>query len=299
MSTKLSRTSNAETQGVPAQIGGANSTPSTAQRTCDQMMRPNCRSLEIRMRGVAGGCAVCSTPRRLRRAVVLIVLLMSLVLILLPAYADVASAQEQTGDESLVERMVANLNDYWEEQFRLLGYPYSPPKLMFLYDHELVFGLCGFAFTELGPGYCPYDGILYYPIDWVDPATGLRLEEYGESAMEMVVAHEMAHHAQIQMQKFGVVGVETTPGTRMELQGDCLAGAYANRGITDPGGIEAALTALGEAGGPGHGSSEQRVAAFELGYSSGELAQCLSLGDAGEPTTEGGDSGIMYRVGAN
>jgi predicted metalloprotease len=277
MSAKLSRMSDARTQGVPPQSGGANSSPSTALRTCDRMMRPSRRGLEIRMRGVAGGCAVCPTPRRLRRALVMSALLMCVVLILLPAYADVASAQEQTGGESLVEPMVANLNDYWEEQFRLLGYPYSPPKLIFLYDHELVFGLCGLAFTGLGPAYCPYDGTLYYPIDWVDPATGLRLEEYGEAAVEMVVAHEMAHHAQMQMQKFGVVGAETTPGTRMELQGDCLAGAYANRGITDPGGIEAALTALGEAGGPGHGSSEQRVAAFELGYSSGELAQCLSL----------------------
>jgi GT2 family glycosyltransferase len=59
------------------------------------------------------------------------------------------------------------------------GYPYSPPQLVFLYDDELVLGPCGPAFTGLGPGYCPYDGTLYYPIDWVDPATGLRLEEYG------------------------------------------------------------------------------------------------------------------------
>ena len=218
-------------------------------------------------------------------------------LILLTVCASLAFAQEEIGEESSVEGIVANLNTYWEEQFRLLGHPYDPAKLLFLRD-QLLLGPCGLAFAELGPSYCPYDGTLYYPIDWVDPATGLRLEEYGESAVEMVVAHEMAHHAQIQMQKFGVVGAESTPGTRMELQGDCLAGAYANRGITDPGGIEAALAALGEAGGPGHGSSKQRVAAFELGYSSSDLAQCLSLGDAGDPTTESGDSEIMYRVGA-
>jgi predicted metalloprotease len=150
-------------------------------------------------------------------------------------------------------------------------------------------GPCGLAFTGLGPGYCPQDETLYYPIDWVDPATGLRLEDYGESAVEMVIAHEVAHHAQLQMEKFGIPGVESASGTQMELEADCLAGAYANRAITEPGGIEAALAALGEAGGPGHGSSQQRVAAFELGYNTGDHARCLALGDGGGTTTEGDD----------
>jgi hypothetical protein len=131
---------------------------------------------------------------------------MFLVLILLSTYAGAVSAQEKTGEEGLVEGMVANLNAYWEEQFRLLGHPYSPATLIVLYDHELVVGPCGLAFTGLGPGYCPGDEALYYPVDWVDPSTGLRLEQYGEPAVEMVVAHEMAHHAQLQMQKLGIPG---------------------------------------------------------------------------------------------
>src|ERR687894_2198819 len=106
----------------------------------------------------------------------------------------------------------------------------------------------------------------------------------------MVVAHELAHHAQLQMQKLGIPGVESAPGTQMELEADCLAGVYANQAITEPGGIEAALAALGEAGGPGHGSSQERVAAFELGYSTGEPAQCLALGDSGGTATEGDGS---------
>jgi predicted metalloprotease len=87
-------------------------------------------------------------------------------------------------------------------------------------------------------------------------------------------------------------GAEAAPGTWMELEADCLAGVYANRGITGPGDIEAALTALGEAGGPGHGTSEQRVAAFELGYSTADPAQCLALGDGGGATSERSDGGI-------
>ena len=291
--TKLIETSDARIQGAPSQVGGDSSSPSPVQRTCDWTTRPINRGPGLRVIGITGGCAVHLTARRVRRALVVITALMCLVLILLPTYTGVASAQEQTGEEDLVDGMATNLNAYWEEQFRLLGYPYSPARVAFLYDHELVLGPCGLAFTGLGPGYCPEDGTLYYPIDWVDPTTGLRLEEYGESAVEMVVAHEMAHHAQMQMQRFEVPGVESNPGTMMELEADCLAGAYANRGIAGPGSIEAALVALGEAGGPGHGSSAQRVAAFELGYGTGDPARCLSLGDTGDATTREGDSGVM------
>jgi hypothetical protein len=134
---------------------------------------------------------------------------------------------------------------------------------------------------------------LYYPVDWIDPATGMRLEDYGESAVEMVVAHEMAHHTQLQMHNFGIPGVESTPGTQMELEADCLAGVYAKRATTQPAGIEAALVALGEAGGPGHGTSDQRIAAFELGYATGDEARCLSMGNGGGATTQGGDSEVM------
>ena len=291
---KLIRRAVLRNQGTPSQVDSGSSGPSPAQRTCDWTAWPSRRESGLRVLGITRGCTVRQTPPRLRIALVMVItLLMCLMLILLPTYANVASAQERTSEERLVEGMVANLNAYWEEQFRLLGHPYSPATLLFLYDHQLVFGPCGLAIAELGPGYCPYDETLYYPIGWVDPATGLRLEEYGESAVEMVVAHEMAHHIQVQMEKLGIQGTEAAPGTQMELEADCLAGVYANQGITEPGGIEAALTALGDAGGPGHGSSEQRVAAFELGYTTGDPAQCLALGDGGGATNEGSDGGIM------
>lgn len=259
---KLIQASGAKAHGSNLQVGGGRSCPHVS-----------------RLEGVTIGCAGRRKPLRPRGSLSVLVALMCLAMILLLAYSGKASAQEKTGEERLVEGMVNNLNAYWEEQFRLLGHPYSPAKLRLLYDHELFFGPCGLAFTGLGPGYCPQDETLYYPIDWVDPATGLRLKDYGEPAIEMVIAHEMAHHAQLEMQKFGIPGVETAPGTQMELEADCLAGVYANRAITEPGGIEAALAALGEAGGPGHGSSQQRVAAFELGYNTGDQGRCLALGN--------------------
>ena len=286
---KLIQTSDAKAQGGTLQAGGGCSDPHPAQRTREWTARTSRGGYGSRVKGVTGGCADHRKPRRPRRTPLVIAGLVCLVLVLMPTYAAPAYAQEKTGEESLVEGMVANLNAYWQERFRLLGHPYSPAELVFLYDHELILGPCGLAFTGLGPGYCPQDGTLYYPVDWVDPSTGLRLEEYGEPAIEMVVAHEMAHHAQVQMGKFGIRGVESASGTQMELEADCLAGAYANKAITEPGGIEAALAALGEAGGPGHGSSQQRVAAFKLGYNTGDHARCLALGDGGGTTTEGAD----------
>ncbi len=285
--------SDARIQGAPSQVGGGSSGSDSAQRTYDRTTRPSRGGSKLKVKEVTGACVDPRKPRRLRRTLSVLASLMCLVLILLPTYAGVASAQEKISEESLVEGMVGNLNAYWEEQFRLLGHPYSPTELVFLYDHELLLGPCGLAFTGLGPGYCPYDETLYYPVDWVDPATGLRLEEYGEPAVEMVVAHEIAHHALWQMEKFGIPGVESIPGTQMELETDCLAGVYANRAITEPGDIEAALAALGEAGGPGHGTSQQRVAAFELGYNTGDQARCLALGDGGGTATEGDDSKII------
>jgi predicted metalloprotease len=40
------------------------------------------------------------------------------------------------------------------------------------------------------------------------------------------------------------------------------------------------------AGSPEHGTSQQRIAAFELGYDTGDLDQCLALATDG--TTTGG-----------
>lgn len=290
---KSIQTTDPKAQGDASQVGGGCSSPNPEQRTRDRTPRTSRGGYGSRVKGVTGGCADHRKPRRPRRTPLVLAGLVCLVLVLMPTYAAPAYAQEKTGEESLVEGVVANLNAYWQERFRLFGHPYSPAELVFLYDHELVLGPCGLAFTGLGPGYCPQDETLYYPVDWVDPSTGLRLEEYGEPAIEMVVAHEMAHHAQVQMEKFGIRGVESASGTQMELEADCLAGAYAKQAITEPGGIEAALAALGEAGGPGHGSSQERVAAFELGYNTGDHARCLALGDGGGTTTEGDDSRIV------
>ena len=148
-----SNVSDARVQGAPSQVGGGSSGSDSTQRTYDRTTRPSRRGSKLKVKGVTGACVDPRKPRRRRRTLAVLASLMCLVLILLPTYAGVASAQEKTSEESLVEGMVANLNAYWEEQFRLLGHPYSSAELVFLYDHELFLGPCGLAFTGLGPGY--------------------------------------------------------------------------------------------------------------------------------------------------
>ena len=233
------------------------------------------------------GYTVFRTPRQPWRALV-IVSLICLMLMLLPIGVGAAFAQTGNSEESFVEGVVANVNAYWEKQFQLLGQPYSPAKLVFVHDRSLDTP-CGPALTEQGPAYCPDDGTLYYPLDWL--LDGRTLAQYGDAAVEWAIAHEIAHNAQVQMANLGVPGVDVIPGVQTELQADCLAGTYVDQAITQPGDIEAALAAIGESGSPGHGSSQQRIAAFELGYNTGDPAQCLAIGDGGT-TTGGSDSPV-------
>jgi predicted metalloprotease len=141
-----------------------------------------------------------------------------------------------------------------------------------------------------GPAYCPYDGTLYYPLHWLD--NGRTLADYGRSAVEWGVAHEIGHHAQVQMDELGIQRMDVIPADRVELQADCFAGMYADQAITQPGGVEAALAAMMDAGGPEHGTSQQRIAAFELGYNTGDLSRCLALATDGTTTGGGRSEGV-------
>jgi len=218
--------------------------------------------------------------RQTRRVLMVIAAMMCLMLLLFTMGTGAASAQEeQTGVKRFVREAVSNLNAYWEEQFGLLGLPYSPAKVVFI-SNDLVESPCGLFYTELGPAYCSLDETLYYPVRW--RLDGRTLNDYGDPAVEWGVAHELAHHAQVQMEKLGVQGIDATPGVEVELEADCLAGVYANRALTSPRDLRAVLSAMGDSGGPGHGTSQQRSEAFELGYGTGNPAQCFAIGDGSD-----------------
>jgi predicted metalloprotease len=211
--------------------------------------------------------------------------LLACLISLLLAYGGEAFAQG--ADEGLVESVVSDVNAFWGEQFQLLGASYTPAQLVFINDQP-VDTPCGSFSTDTGPAFCPSDGTLYYPLHWLD--NGRTLADYGDSAVDWGIGHEIGHNAQVQLDALGLQNLAAVPLAQVEMQADCFAGMWAKRAVTEPGGIEAALAAMMGAGDPDHGTAQQRIAAFELGYNTGDLNQCLGLangGDAGGTTTGG------------
>jgi uncharacterized protein len=122
-------------------------------------------------------------------------------------------------------------------------------------------------------------------------------------AQAYVIAHEVGHHvqnelgildrAQRQQQAAGMRSAEANRiQVRVELQADCLAGIWANRGMEgrlDPGDVEAALRTASAIGDDTlqrrsqgqvvpdsftHGTSEQRQRWFYTGFKQGTVDSC-------------------------
>jgi uncharacterized protein len=148
---------------------------------------------------------------------------------------------------------------------------------------------CGTATSAVGPFYCPIDHKVYIDLAFYDELAR-QFGAPGEFAQAYVIAHELGHHVQNQRHLLGGGAAESV---HVELQADCLAGAWANdankRGIIEPGDIAQALNAAAQIGDDTlqkkatghvqpekftHGTSAQRKASFEKGYEGGAPA-CL------------------------
>ncbi len=203
-------------------------------------------------------------------------------------YTDPSGSQPETV-EALVESAASDVNIFWEGFFEANGAPYSSPYLAYIYDEPVETG-CGISDTSQGPGYCRLDQTFYFPVGWTDSSTGgSYLEEYGDFAVAVIVAHEMAHHVQQQMDILDIQDVGDLLTIESELQADCFAGAWANAAYyedqLEEGDLEEALSALEAAGDPegtaaddpgAHGSSEQRQEWFLYGYDTGDITQCVT-----------------------
>ncbi len=132
----------------------------------------------------------------------------------------------------------------------------------------------GCAYDENSLQYCPWSGNVYLG----EAALWEQYSVYGDAAPVVVLAHEVTHH----FQNVAGVPASTTPEEQIpkEDQADCGAGAFmayaAEQGwldveddIVD---LAGSLTAAGETEGPDrtHGTVDERLAAFDVGYLSGE-----------------------------
>jgi predicted metalloprotease len=184
--------------------------------------------------------------------------------------ASPCNGHERQGYRIPFPEVVHDLNEFWQRAFGAIGVSCRAPTVKTL--EAAVNTACGPAGPEHLAFYCPPEEAIYY-----SPAAleGHR-RRIGDFAPVVVMAHEWGHHLQT------VLGIAPRPGNTLELQADCLAGAYASdasqRGLLDPGDITEAVAMAATAGDPlglpqdtpgAHGINDDRITAFMRGYLSG------------------------------
>ncbi len=201
--------------------------------------------------------------------------------------------------ETFASRVVGSTDAYWQQEFTSQGKQYTPSKLV-LFRTATQSG-CGIATSEVGPHYCPADKTIYLDETFFDVLKNQLGGSNDDVAQAYVIAHEAGHHAQnllgimdqVQSDPSYSETGENSLSVRVELQADCFAGLWANSlsddGVFETGEINEAITAAGAVGDDRiqqttegqinpetwtHGSAEQRIAAFNRGYTSGNFARC-------------------------
>lgn len=171
---------------------------------------------------------------------------------------------------SILDFVASDLNGFWGIAFGAAGGRYVPPS-MALFVPNSSSG-CGYMGRTIGPAaYCGLDMTVYVDVAWfatLDAAIG-------DFAWITIMAHEWGHHLQY-------LGGVSLPRKQLELQADCLAGAYARdaetRGLLDPGDVVEAVSISAQSGDRywlpddaegAHGSGDERVAAFMRGFLDG------------------------------
>lgn len=206
------------------------------------------------------------------------------------------SAEEQELTE-FVSVVLADTEDVWREIFRSEGQQYRDAKLV-IYSGATE-SACGFARAAVGPFYCPGDETVYIDLAFLQAMTE-KLGARGDFAWAYVVAHEIGHHVQNQLGILEKVHVQKQRlsqreanrlEVRLELQADFLAGIWAHhaqrmKNILEEGDIEEGMNAASSVGDDNvmkrtqgfvvpdaftHGTSEQRVRWFTLGFKTGDV----------------------------
>ncbi|HEX7275951.1 MAG TPA: neutral zinc metallopeptidase [Acidimicrobiales bacterium] len=190
--------------------------------------------------------------------------------------------------------VVNSVQAFWEKT--LPGYRKATTVL---YKGSVQTG-CGTGTSDVGPFYCSVDEKVYIDLGFYDDLRTRFGAKGGPFAEAYVIGHEYGHHVESLR---GVLsrarGEETgpqSPGVRVELQADCLAGMWA-RGAVDTGFIEElteqdiqdgldAAAAIGDdriqekvqgqvnPESFTHGSAEQRQRWFLTGYQSTDIKGC-------------------------
>lgn len=212
----------------------------------------------------------------------------------------IAASPEEERAADFVAVVLADTEDTWSRYFQQHGSGTYPAPTLVLF-RESVDSACGFQSSAVGPFYCPADRKVYLDLAFFGELE--RLGAPGDFAQAYVIGHEIGHHLQtvlgisqqLAQQKRGLPEPQRNAlSVRQELQADCFSGvwahhAHAQRQILESGDVEeglAAAASIGDdtlqrrAGGRltpeswTHGSSEQRVRWFRVGFQTGDLRAC-------------------------
>ncbi len=201
--------------------------------------------------------------------------------------------------EVFASTVLGSNNDLWLRIFSENNLSYTPPTLVLF--RSATASSCGTATSQVGPHYCPLDSTIYLDETFFDELTTRLGAQGGDVAEAYVIAHEVGHHAQNELGIMGRVQSMQQQNPReaneisiqVELQADCFAGLWANSirdlQVFEAGEIKEAMDAASAVGDDRiqekvtgqvnpeswtHGSSEQRVAAFTKGYTTGDFSAC-------------------------
>ena len=205
-----------------------------------------------------------------------------------------------------MEFLMFDIQDTWDEYFDQAGLNYQPTTLVIFED--VVDSGCGRATSQVGPFYCPApnDMKVYVDLDFYDDLAR-RFGAPGDFAQAYVIAHEVGHHIQaitgisdgVRQAQAQDPGNRNEYSIRQELQADCLAGVWAfsasqrtistGEPIIEPGDINEGLAAAAAVGDDRiqeqagmrvdphtwtHGSSDQRIKWFRIGFDTGDPEAC-------------------------
>jgi len=216
-----------------------------------------------------------------------------------PAPGAQTQAPTKSQDAQFSAKILGDTEDVWSAVFQAGGSRYEPPKLVLF--HRAVQSACGMASAAAGPFYCPGDRKLYLDTAFFQDLHN-RFGAPGDFAQAYVIAHEVGHHVQnllgtmrqfdTQSQRMDTRG-RNDLSVRLELQADCYAGVWGffaqKRNLLEAGDLEEGLRAAAAVGDDQiqkraqgyavpesftHGSAQQRMRWFKVGFDSGDLRKC-------------------------
>ena len=192
--------------------------------------------------------------------------------------------------EVFASTVLGSANETWEQVFAQNSLQYREPTLVLF--RNATQSSCGVATSSVGPHYCPADETIYLDETFFDELQKRFQAQGGDVAEAYVIAHEVGHHVQKQLGALQP-SQNNAASVKTELRADCYAGMWAHSikdlGVFGPGEITEAIDAAAAVGDDRiqkttqgsihpeswtHGSSEQRVSAFTVGYETGSLEAC-------------------------